>query len=197
MKAARETAGLTIPDVVFRTRIPRGVIEALENDDYASFSSPTYAKSFLTQYSEFVGVDSTPWLSYFEPAAFTGAGDVVMATESPHPVPHEPEPAKVVKRRGSLIPAMSFILMTGGLVYGGVYAYNYFSTEHAKEEQAKALEHAKGKQVQNGHTPAAESTPQVKPEPHQLLSRESPIAPPTASTEVDVSNAPRGKIVVE
>ena len=49
LRQARENADLVVDDVVFQTRIPKSVVEALEAGDFSVFSSPTYARSFLSQ----------------------------------------------------------------------------------------------------------------------------------------------------
>ncbi len=72
LRAAREKGDMTVDDVVFRARLPRNVVEALEADDFSFFTSPTYAKSFLRQYSEFLQVDAEPWLEALEPASYIG-----------------------------------------------------------------------------------------------------------------------------
>lgn len=72
LRAARDKAELSVDDVVFRARIPKTVIDALEADDFSFFTSPTYAKSFLRQYSEFLKVDAEPWLNALEPASYIG-----------------------------------------------------------------------------------------------------------------------------
>jgi cytoskeletal protein RodZ len=41
-------------------------VEELENNDYRNFPSPTYAKSFLAQYSTYLEVDATEWLEAFQ-----------------------------------------------------------------------------------------------------------------------------------
>jgi len=70
LRQAREKAGLTREDVVFQTRLPRSAIEALESEDFSSFVSPVYAKSFLAQYSKFLNVDAGRWLDALNPSNF-------------------------------------------------------------------------------------------------------------------------------
>ncbi|RYD19024.1 MAG: hypothetical protein EOP88_20465, partial [Verrucomicrobiaceae bacterium] len=87
---AREGAGLTVDDVMFKTRIPRSVVNALEAGDFSVFSSPTYAKSFLSQYSSYLNVDARLWLDALEPASFI-SGDIVRPLwEAPNSVREEP-----------------------------------------------------------------------------------------------------------
>ena len=64
---ARTSRGLTVEDVQHKTRIPKGRLEEMENDDYSNFGNLTYAKSFLSLYSKFLRVDISPYLAEFAP----------------------------------------------------------------------------------------------------------------------------------
>jgi cytoskeleton protein RodZ len=123
LRHARESKNLAVEDAVHRTRIPARVIEALEADDYGMFSSPTYARSFLSQYAEFVEVDATRWLDIFEPVAFTGGDDPLGIPEIPEPprrISRTPAAAIETPNRSHGAGAtMLLILVTGGLTYGG------------------------------------------------------------------------------
>ena len=66
LRKAREIRHETLKDVEFALRIPEPVLTELEANDYSSFSSPTYAKSFLKQYSQYLEVDARRWLEAFE-----------------------------------------------------------------------------------------------------------------------------------
>lgn len=81
LRTARENAGLVVEDVVFRTRIPKSVVTALEAGDFSVFSSPTYARSFLSQYSGFLEVDASVWMDALEPIGYA-FGDVELSAGS-------------------------------------------------------------------------------------------------------------------
>ena len=57
LRAAREAHGLTIADIVARTRIPTRHLEAIEEGDYAGLPSSTYAVGFAKGYARAVGAD--------------------------------------------------------------------------------------------------------------------------------------------
>lgn len=57
LRTARENEGLSIDYVSFKSKIQPNMIIDLENDDYSSFSSAAYVKSFLRKYSDFLGLD--------------------------------------------------------------------------------------------------------------------------------------------
>ncbi|MFW2384649.1 MAG: helix-turn-helix domain-containing protein [Akkermansiaceae bacterium] len=66
LKEAREKKELTLKDVSHQIRIPTSTLKAIEENDYSSFPSPAYAKSFLSQYSEYLAINADDWLDCFE-----------------------------------------------------------------------------------------------------------------------------------
>lgn len=124
LRAARERAGWSMIEVVQRTKFPRSIIEALEKDDCTVFSSPTYARSYLFRYAEFLGIDPTPWLDFFGPASFTASRDLLSMIESPL----EREPSHVSSGKGSggsdnLVPTLFLLLLSGGLICAAFSGY--------------------------------------------------------------------------
>jgi len=129
LREAREETGYTIADVVHRAHLPRSVIEALEAEDFSVFASPTYAKSFLNQYSEFLNVDAHPWLDALEPSSFVQTEGLHSIFETP-PVGHKVELPRARKesRSSTLSFAMLFVF-TVGLAYAAVKGFQYAEKE--------------------------------------------------------------------
>lgn len=75
LKEARLKAGLSLLDAAHETRIPAARIAALEADNFAAFGSMAYARSFLKNYSRFLGVDASETLEQFPPPVFGGPED--------------------------------------------------------------------------------------------------------------------------
>ncbi len=124
LQAARNTAGLTVEDVTFRVRIPRSVIVALEAGDFSAFPGPSYAKSFLSQYSEFLNVDATVWLDALQPAPFV-VGEIarpfmeVIVAKNEEKIPERGVTSGWLSGVGVLI-------LSCGLVYSAIRGYDYF-----------------------------------------------------------------------
>ncbi len=115
LRNAREQAGLAVEDVVFATRIPRTVVLALEAADFTEFSSPLYAKSFLTQYSAFVHVDPL-W-------------------QAP-PEPEKPVRSTVAQPvKGGWMSTVGLLVLTGGLVFAAIRGYAYFESRFGTDPQ--------------------------------------------------------------
>ncbi len=47
------------------TRIRKKYLEAMENDEYSKLPSPAYAKGFVKNYSEFLGLNSKNMIAFF------------------------------------------------------------------------------------------------------------------------------------
>ena len=121
LQRAREKRDLSLQDVSHEIRIPHSTLSALEADDYTNFPDPSYAKSFLHQYSEFLKVDA------FHALQLIDTGDVLEETagieylNSQEATPVAPILAKMVLRP-LLIAALAALLISGGI-------WGYFAAE--------------------------------------------------------------------
>lgn len=131
LRQAREKKGLTREDVVFQTRLPRSAIEALENEDFSSFVSPVYAKSFLAQYSEFLNVDANPWLDALNPSNFI-EGDPLFPLFDSGRGKHEDRPVNI-ESNGSWMGAVWLLLFSGVLVFGAIQILNFFDLRNSQD----------------------------------------------------------------
>jgi len=61
----RMQKGIVLEDVEKATKIRKKFLEAIEQDDYAIIPSLAYAKGFVKNYSEFLGLDSQMTLAFF------------------------------------------------------------------------------------------------------------------------------------
>lgn len=65
---AREKAGVTLEELVVRTKISRRQLESLESGTFGRLPGETFARLFLRQYLELIGEPVEPWLSSFAAA---------------------------------------------------------------------------------------------------------------------------------
>lgn len=131
LRSAREAAGLGVDDVAFRTRIPRSVVEALEAEDFSVFISPVYARSFLTQYSDFLNVDAQPWIQALEPGSFMPGGPLQTLLEGPEPQP-EPRVSRT-EHRGGLLSVLVLLTLTAALVVAAIKGHEFFEIRFGGE----------------------------------------------------------------
>jgi cytoskeletal protein RodZ len=182
LRTAREAAGISVDDAVYLGKMPRDVINALESEDFGYFNSPLYARSFLQQYGDYVGVDVIPWSDDIEPTAMIDGDDleslIDLSGPAAVPVLHE-KPKK--KKSGGSMAVIWLILITGGLVYGGVKIFENFDKQHSKDDLISEI---KGE-------PKADS--------ENTVPEETAVTEPTEEETPDTSEpeAPRRAIVIE
>jgi cytoskeletal protein RodZ len=145
LRTAREAAGLEIDDIVFRTRIPRSVVEALEAEDFSVFTSPVYAKSFLAQYSDFLNVDAHPWLDALEPGSFMPGGHLGTLVEEAESFGVAKAPPQ--ETRGGLLSVLGLLTLSSAVVVGSIKCYETFERRFGEENHGTR------------HVPAAVSAP--------------------------------------
>ncbi len=198
LRQARKAKKLSLEDVAHTTRIPIATLAALEESDYSIFPSPTYARSFLSQYSEFLGVDAAEWVEAFE------TGDVLSNVNdhgylqshhdrigSPLSAENTSSKTKAADEKSSF-QTLTVLIITGLLIGGGLYAYKKFepmlsgvlaeeisdapSVEPAPQQKEEKPQPKEEKQVTV--TPPAEKPSEEK----KLVTTEQPPETPPAVT---------------
>jgi len=82
LRDTRQKKGIALEDVEKATRIRRKFLEAIEKDDYALIPSSAYAKGFVKNYSEFLGLDSTTILAFFRRQSEDGSKQNLLPKKS-------------------------------------------------------------------------------------------------------------------
>lgn len=57
LQAVRKARGLSLDQVAEKTRIPRAKLQAIEDNDAASFAARVYLRGFVFQFAQFLGLD--------------------------------------------------------------------------------------------------------------------------------------------
>ncbi|MDV6315758.1 RodZ domain-containing protein [Idiomarina sp. HP20-50] len=70
LKDAREAKGLTQREVADQLRLRKQIIELLEADDYATFSTPTFIKGYLRAYAKLLDLDDTELFEAYRAKGF-------------------------------------------------------------------------------------------------------------------------------
>jgi cytoskeletal protein RodZ len=65
LKEARIQKHITLEDVEVHTKIRKKFLEAIENDTYALLPSMSYAKGFVKNYAEYLGMNSEVVMAFF------------------------------------------------------------------------------------------------------------------------------------
>jgi cytoskeletal protein RodZ len=135
LKNARSTSGLSIEDVASRTKIPRPAIQALEAEDFGYFTSPLYARSFLKQYSEYIGADVDHWLADFVPTVMIDSDSVESILGSPETPSEHPASIETEKNMSAIWGSIWIFLITVAIIWAGVKIFEKLDSEHTETEQ--------------------------------------------------------------
>lgn len=187
LRSARESAGLTMDDVHYRTRLPKSVIAALEAEDFASFPGPVYARSFLAQYSEYLKVDADEWVDALEPGGFAahdGIGNLVEAPEEAEERPHGAvRSSSSSSSLGGWLAMPMFMLFSAAVVVLAMKGYDHFETK-SREEEPQAAE------------PGAPPAPAETPTPQAPTMETENERLETASRDEDPTGKPPPRAII-
>lgn len=207
LRNERESRQLSPEDITHKTRIPLKIIHALENDDYSVFSSSTYARSYLSQYSQFLEIDASSWLDAFEPAEFAhdyhsfsviDEVDVREATQRAKP-----------SSSSKLVPSLLALILTAAVLFTGYHYFEEFEKLQKEKEQGTPTVTAETS-PQPDQKPAADATLANTKQDAALLDTDdaetaTPLAaqpvpeeePEEAIIDSTPSDAPRAVIIEE
>lgn len=110
LEQARLLKKLSVEEVAFATKIRPDRILDLEKDDYRNFPNLTYAKSFLTLYAKFLGVNVTEHTATLGKANPVGVGDYEYLSHNPE-APSSTLEVKQGRTLGSLILVVVLLLL--------------------------------------------------------------------------------------
>jgi transcriptional regulator with XRE-family HTH domain len=149
LRAERERRGLALAEVEARTKIRVRYLAALEDGRYEVLPGPAYARAFLRDYAEELGLDPSDALSELS------------GPEEQLPPPPPPEPPRLprVARRTAIAGAVVVVLVAGVTVAG-------------------ALLGGGGRPAALTRTGSSVHTQPPAPPPHRTPVRHAPPAPP-------------------
>ena len=148
LRAARESRGLSLADAAHETRIPAQRLQHLEADNYASFGSMTYARSFLKLYSDFLAVDASGVLDELPSAVLGGPQDYRHLVESFGPWLRE-KPQRMEKLADPVVGRVQTIkspvpaalaIFVCVLAASGIFGKYVMDSQRTLTEQQAALE---------------------------------------------------------
>ncbi|MFM8983753.1 MAG: helix-turn-helix domain-containing protein, partial [Spartobacteria bacterium] len=167
LAARRQKVGIPIEKAAKDTRIPVTRLRAIECDDFSSFSHPTYARLFLTDYANYLGVPIEDIREYLPGVKGLGSADnnylnVLLSK----PGFLQGEQFKSIRR---LLFAVGFLVALLILVGAGIYSWRAWKKiERVKpvtppaEEMPAPIATPEPIAIP---TPVVESTPEPEPEP--------------------------------
>jgi cytoskeletal protein RodZ len=127
LRETRLRKSLTLESVEAATRIRRKFLTALEADDFRSLPSMIYAKGFIKNYSEYLGLDSATVLAFFRRQIDDAGRASVLPKGVSEPLDASPF---------ALTPGRFVLLLVVGLV--GVFLM-YFVFQYRRLQQPPSL----------------------------------------------------------
>jgi len=162
LKQQREKRGLSVQEAHDATKIAIGSIASLEQDRFETFANKVYARAFLRDYANFLGLDSAALLEAYEQKWSTSAEADLVAAK---------------KAGGSPWRAVGYwfvvVILLVALAAGGYYGLYTLGHKRAA-----------------GHIGATGPNHAVKPEV-ATIPRAQPVAPPTSEPAPKPAVAPK------
>ena len=199
LRSARESRTLSTRDVSHQTRIPVKALHELEEGDLTGFPCPSYAKSFLSQYSRFLELECEEWLDEIDVAGGKLELDALALLDYDEPE-DQPEPSPPLRKNSggcpvvaappraavstTLQPAAVF-LATAILLAAGIYGF---------VELNKRLGDVVGGEL-TPTAPAPAPQPAVKPQAGPRTP--SAPSPPLAANDAPPARSPARAVISE
>ena len=183
LAARRQKVGIPIEKAAKDTRIPVTRLRAIESDDFSSFSHPTYARLFLTDYANYLGVPLEDIREYLPGIKGLGSSDnnylnVLLSK----PGFLQGEQFKSIRRLLFAVGALLGVLL---LVGAGIYSWRAWKKIERVQPAAPVAEVSPTPMAKPTPKPTleplAEATPTPQPEP----------TPEEVTTKIPTSDAIR------
>lgn len=183
LAARRQKAGIPIDKAAKDTRIPVSRLRAIESDDFSSFAHPTYARLFLTDYANYLGVPLEEIRAYLPGGKNLGTADnnyldVLLAK----PGFLQGDQFKSIRR---LLLATGILIGIVLLVVAGIYAWRTWKKFERVKPSTPPVLLAPGPSTKPA---AASPSPTPRPESFTLMPKGTPV--PTPSPKPSASPSP-------
>lgn len=164
LRHRRQMRGQSLEAVYQATRIPRGLLQALEEERYSEFPAPVYMRSFLKTYCEYLELEFEPlWQKAAPPPREPGTdGDGA------------PEPSEPPDERDASVWASPAVFLLGGLVLLGLLGWVTVKLFSGRKAPAPAPA------AEAVLAPAAPAAVEASTAPSDPAAFVGPVAPPPA-----------------
>src|SRR4030042_2659617 len=173
LKRGREEKNISLDDVVKATKINKGILTAIENDQSKFLPPMIFVRGFIRNYARYVGLDERELLDLYNE---TSASKEALTT------PEELQGRKKMKFNALYI----FLMLVCGLAIFLAYPYflkNYF-------ENTSRIEPQKKNSPEKAQTPSENQTSTTKDAVAPFGGETSPVAGETPALENQISPAP-------
>lgn len=160
LKSERTRRGLSIDQVMADTKLSRSNLNAMEAGEFESLPHPVYAKGFVRNYANYLGLDGEELASYLDDLLPKAETDLAREPELPEPyeVPEDVSSSKkswpsilLLLLLGLAMVGLVFYLNAGGKLFGSGQGQQ---TEIVQDSQAPAAEAEAQSSVADGQKAA-------------------------------------------
>ena len=130
LKRERELREVTLEEITSATRIGPRFLEALENEDWEKLPGGVFNRGFVRSVARYLGLDEEAFLAEYDLAHGTQVAPADERPEQRIPSPPKWLPAAIV---------IGVLVLLGGLIAGGIYAWRYFAARRSLKHSAVSL----------------------------------------------------------
>lgn len=165
LKKAREKRKLTIQQAYQHTRIHPNILSAMEQDNFAQISNPIYLKSFLKEYSLYLGLDPRAMLDEYskikpkEPKY--KAQPFLESEKDTAPKVDTRKFSKALKRAGFIV--LIFFLLFVFIKATGLLKARFLNWRRLRAEQSEAARPKAGIELKKAPIAAEEKAGDARP----------------------------------
>lgn len=116
LRRARELRGLSVEDVADALKLKPRQIAALENEDFASFGTQTFARGFVRNYARHLNIDPARLLSAMDSLNAEAEVTLTPPSNARGDMPSR-DPARGAPRSLAILAVVAFIALIGLMVY--------------------------------------------------------------------------------
>ncbi|WP_461209534.1 helix-turn-helix domain-containing protein [Desulfocurvus sp. DL9XJH121] len=196
LQAARVNKGLTVDDVVQRTKISRNNVLAMEAGDLTALPHPVYAKGFARNYAKLLGLDPEEYAQ--------AMGREFLAEDNVAPALEEGEAVESMSRevvRGGKGKWIAIVLLLLAVAVGVALVYGNALLPKPAPKPAASSQPAPQEEPQAAHAekkplfPAPEAAPQPEAPADEAVPAAAPDEEPAAKPEAAMPAAPAAAAV--
>lgn len=131
LRESREAQHLTLDTLQEMTKIQKRYLAAIEEENFQILPGKFYAKAFIKEYANAVGLDATELLEEFD--NHSTESDTEQKDEYTR-IKQSPSDSNPSKNTGSLLPKITVFLLIVGIIIAALYFYQKTASDSGGEE---------------------------------------------------------------
>jgi cytoskeletal protein RodZ len=189
LRAARERAGFTLPELAARTRIPIKSLRAIEENDFAKVPPGIFVRSFIRTYAHEVGVDPTTAIAEFR-AITERLDEPAQELHETEVVDEDIQPQSFDPDLSESRPGWGYALMAAALLIGVISVNRYTARTQSDVATGTGTATTTATATATATTSASDISLEPAVSSVSSVAPESPVA--TSGTEIQIELRAQG-----